>query len=59
MKRRRHTPEEVIRKLRDAERLIGEGNAIREAAKDRHDTPHRWSPSVVARAVARTRPRGP
>ena len=25
MKRRRHTPEQVIRKLREAERLIGEG----------------------------------
>jgi hypothetical protein len=25
MKRRRHTPEQVIRKLREAGRLIGEG----------------------------------
>jgi hypothetical protein len=34
MKRRRHTPEQVIRKLREAERLIGEGKTIPEAAKD-------------------------
>ena len=33
MKRRRHTPEQMIRKLREAERLIGEGKTIPEAAK--------------------------
>jgi Transposase len=45
MKRRRHTPEQVIRKLREAERLIGEGKTIPEAAKDlgiREQTYHRW-----------------
>ena len=25
MKRRRHTPEQIIRKLREAERLLGDG----------------------------------
>jgi hypothetical protein len=30
MKGRRHTPEQVIRKLRDAERMIGEGRTIPE-----------------------------
>ncbi len=25
MKRRRHTPEQVVRKLREADRLLGEG----------------------------------
>jgi hypothetical protein len=34
MKRRRHTPEQIIRKLREAERLLGEGKAVPEAAKE-------------------------
>ena len=45
MKRRRHTPEQVIRKLREAERLIGEGRTIPEAAKElgiSEQTYHRW-----------------
>jgi len=33
MKRRRHTPEQVTRKLREAERLLGERKTIPEAAK--------------------------
>jgi putative transposase len=45
MKRRGHTPEQVIRKLREAERLIGEGKTIPEAAKElgiSEQTYHRW-----------------
>ena len=45
MKRRRHTPEQIIRKLREAERLLGEGKTIPEAAKDlgvSEQTFHRW-----------------
>ena len=45
MKRRRHTPEQIIRKLREAERLIGEGKKIPEAAKElgiSEQTYHRW-----------------
>ena len=45
MKRRRHTPEQTIRKLREAERLIGEGKTIPEAAKElgiSEQTYHRW-----------------
>ena len=45
MKRRRHTPEQVIRKLREAERLLGEGKTIPEAAKElgvSEQTYHRW-----------------
>ena len=34
MQRRRHTPELIIRKLREAERLIGQGRTIPEAAKE-------------------------
>ena len=33
VKRRRHTPEQVIRKLREAERLLGEGMQVQEVAK--------------------------
>jgi len=45
MKRRRHTPEQVIRKLREAERMLGEGKKIPEAAKElgiSEQTYHRW-----------------
>jgi hypothetical protein len=34
VKRRRHTPEQIIRKLREAERMLGEGKTIPEAAKE-------------------------
>jgi transposase len=45
MARRRHTPEQVVRKLREADRLLGEGADI--AAVTRHleiseQTFHRW-----------------
>ena len=33
MQRRRHTPEQIIRKLREAERLIGEGKTIPEVGE--------------------------
>jgi len=45
VKRRRHTPEQIIRKLREAERLVGEGKTIPEAAKAievSEQTYHRW-----------------
>jgi len=45
MERRRHTPEQVIRKLREAERLLGEGKSVAEAAKAlevSEQTLHRW-----------------
>jgi transposase-like protein len=45
MKRRRHTPEQIIRKLREAERMLGEGKTIPEAAKQleiSEQTYHRW-----------------
>jgi putative transposase len=45
MKRQRHTPEQIIRKLREAERLLGEGKTIPEAAKElgiSENTYHRW-----------------
>jgi len=45
MRRRRHTPEQVIRKLREAERMLGEGKTIAEVAKAleiSENTYHRW-----------------
>jgi transposase-like protein len=45
MIRRRHTPEQIIRKLREAERMLGEGKTIPEAAKQleiSEQTYHRW-----------------
>jgi putative transposase len=45
MKRRRHTPEQVVRKLREADRMIAEGKSIPEVAKAlevSENTFHRW-----------------
>ena len=45
MKRRRHTPEQIIRKLREAERLQAEGADIATLAKHlevSEQTFHRW-----------------
>lgn len=45
MKRTRHTPEQVIRKLRDADRMLAEQRSIAEIAKElgvSENTYHRW-----------------
>ena len=45
VKGRRHTPEQVVRKLREAERLLAAGHAIPEVAKQleiSEQTYHRW-----------------
>ena len=45
MKRRRHTPEQVIRKLREADRLLAEGKTTAEVARQlevSENTYHRW-----------------
>jgi putative transposase len=45
VKRRRHTPEQVIRKLREADRMLGEGKTLAEVAKAlevSEATYHRW-----------------
>lgn len=44
-RRRRHTPEQVIRKLREADRLLGEGLEVAAVAKQlevSEQTLHRW-----------------
>jgi putative transposase len=45
MKRRRHTPEQVVRKLREADRLLAEGREVPEVCKQleiSEATDHRW-----------------
>lgn len=45
MSRRRHTPEQVVRKLREADRLLGEGMELPEVWKClevSEATYHRW-----------------
>jgi len=45
VKRRRHTPEQVIRKLREADRMLAEGAEVPEVAKAlevSEQTYHRW-----------------
>ena len=45
MKRKKHTPEQIIRKLREAERLLAEGKQVPEVAKAlevSEQTFHRW-----------------
>src|SRR5438309_5157408 len=45
MKNRRHTPEQIVRKLREADRLLGEGQELPEVVKQlevSEATYHRW-----------------
>jgi putative transposase len=45
MKNRRHTPEQIVRKLREADRLLGEGFELPDVLKElevSEATYHRW-----------------
>lgn len=45
MKRRRHTPEQIIRLLAEGEKLLGEGKTVDEVARHleiTESTWHRW-----------------
>jgi putative transposase len=45
MKRRRHTPDQIIRKLREADRMLAEGAevpAVAKALEVSEQTYHRW-----------------
>jgi putative transposase len=45
MARRRHTPEQVVRKIREGERLLGEGKDVGEVCRHleiSEPTWHRW-----------------
>lgn len=42
---RKHTPEQVVRKLREADKLLAEGRSVEEVAKQlevSENTFHRW-----------------
>ena len=44
-RRRRHTPEQIIRKLREADRLLSEGADVAQVARQlevSEQTYHRW-----------------
>jgi transposase len=45
VKRRKHTPDQVVRKLREADKLLAEGKGVPEVAKHleiSEQTYHRW-----------------
>ena len=45
MARRRHTPDQIVRRLREADRLLGEGAVVAVVARHREvseATYHRW-----------------
>ena len=45
MARRRHTPEQIVRKLREADRLLAEGAEVADVARHlevSEQTYHRW-----------------
>lgn len=45
MKRRRHTPEQIVRKLREADRLLGKGKDVAEVLRHlevSQPASHRW-----------------
>jgi putative transposase len=45
MPRRRHTPEQIVRKLREADRLLNEGQDVAAVCRDlqvSEQTYHRW-----------------
>ena len=45
MKRRRHTPEQIVRLLAEGEKLLGEGKSVEEVARHleiTESTWHRW-----------------
>ncbi len=51
MKRTRHTPEQVIRKLREVERLLASGKELEEACRSLEisvQTFHRWKAQYQA-----------
>lgn len=59
MKRRRHTPEQIVRKLREADWMLGEGTEVPEVAKAlevSEATYHRWRAQFgLAAKEAKTR----
>jgi putative transposase len=61
MKRRRHTPEQIVRKLGEADRLLGEGQELPEVVKlmeVSEATYHCWRPSTAGIVADQVRGRG-
>ncbi len=42
MKRRRHTPEQIIRKLAEGQKLLAAGKEVEEVARNLDITPSTW-----------------
>ncbi len=42
MKRRRHTPDQIIRKLAEGDRLLGQGKTVEEVARHLEVTVQTW-----------------
>jgi putative transposase len=58
MARRRHTPEQIVRKLREADRLLAEGKDLEEVARHlqvSEQTYHRWRAQYGHGRFAHTR----
>ncbi len=51
MKRRRHTPEQVIRKLTEGEKLLGQGQSLDEVVRTLEITESTWHREVVPLSV--------
>ncbi|MCV7116852.1 transposase [Mycobacterium nebraskense] len=61
MARRRHTPEQVVRKLREGERLLGEGKDLGEVCRHlevSEQTWHRWRNQYGGMKAEDTKRRG-
>ena len=51
MKRRRHTPEQVIRKLAEGDKLLGQGQTIEEVVRHLEITESTWHSELYAIAA--------
>jgi len=56
MKRRRHTPEQIVRKLREGERLLNEGKDLTEVLRHLEVTESTWGGTVASWVGAPSRP---
>ena len=51
MRGRRHTPEQVVRKLREADKLLGEGFELLDVLKELEISPTRTSVRVTSPTI--------
>lgn len=57
MKKRHHTPEQIIRKLAEGDRMLNEGASVDEVARHLEITASTWHRWKAQYGVARTRER--